>query len=74
MNNKYKGRPTFKCFIEDGGDCKKVTRENYIWKSIMSSLKSKVFFLQFCDVDKWQSSVRMIQFNLAIKNISFKKM
>lgn len=60
MNNKYKGRPTFICFNEDGGDCKKVTRRPIFGNPFMSSLKSKVFFFQFCEVDEWQSSVRVI--------------
>jgi hypothetical protein len=73
MNNKYKDIPTFKCFNENGEDYKKVTRRIIFGNPFVSSFKSKVFFFQFCDVDKWQSSIRVIQFNLAIKIIIFKK-
>jgi len=47
MNNKYKGRPTFKCFNEDGGDCKKVTKRIIFGNPFMCSLKSKVFAFNF---------------------------
>jgi hypothetical protein len=73
MNNKFKGKPTFKCFIEDGGDCKKVTRRIIFGNSFMSSLKSNVFFFQFCDVDKWQSSAKSDLVQFGNKKYQFSK-